>query len=512
VSVTDTRRSQGFSTAPAVYESMREALSRAARSIRERYRAVRRRLRRLERRELREFRGWIENTDNLLHVSVLVFAPLLIGVVTYVSNVLPVAAFLLFPPLASGTFTLFADPESEYSSPGKFVAGMTLGALMGWIALTATTALWYEAPAGPFQVQPGAAALGVFLTGVVTWALDLEEPTAFSTALLVLLVGGGEVVPGFGTTASGLAYVAGVAGSSSFVAVVFAIWHDRIYEERARYLYQTTKGDDHVLVPMVGATAEHTATFGARIAGAHDAGKVVLLGAAGSEAADPAPEGETATAARGGDPTPSADAVADELEAVAGDVETAVGVPCEVVVAEGELTSGLVLDTASAENCDLVVTPYEERHGSLSPFVKRLFDGSTDVVAFRSRTDRSEWRRALVAVARAGENAHAMLDFGSRVVGRGGRLALCTCIDDERERRRAEETLATLAETFAAAGQTIVARTTVERFLAANADNYDLVVVGASTDRTAASRFISPPTFERLSGVETDVAIVHRGA
>lgn len=37
------------------------------------------RLRRIERREVREFRLWIEHTGNLLHLTVLVFVPLLMG-------------------------------------------------------------------------------------------------------------------------------------------------------------------------------------------------------------------------------------------------------------------------------------------------------------------------------------------------------------------------------------------------------------------------------------------------
>jgi hypothetical protein len=37
-----------------------------------------------------------------------------------------------------------------------------------------------------------------------------------------------------------------------------------------------------------------------------------------------------------------------------------------------------------------------------------------------------------------------------------------------------------------------------------------MVFVGASRDRSAASRLISPPTFERLADIDADAAIVDR--
>lgn len=178
--------------------------------MRNRYHSAQRRLRRLERRELRELRRWLEDTENLLHLSSLVTVPLLIGAVTLLSNVSPAVSFLVYPPLASGTYTLFADPGGRYSSPRKFVGGMTVGALSGWIALEVSARLWYAVPPEQFQVNAAAATLGIFLTGVVTWGFDLEEPTAFSSALLVLVTGSEE-----------LAYVGGIAVSSLLVAGVF---------------------------------------------------------------------------------------------------------------------------------------------------------------------------------------------------------------------------------------------------------------------------------------------------
>ena len=234
--------------------------------LRRRLAALRRRAYRFERREVRQFRRWIETTSNLTRVSVLLFVPLLVGLVTLLANSVALVSFLLFPPLASGTYTLFSEPEGRYSDPRKFVGGMTVGALCGWGAVEFTATYVYGVPTSALGVDAGAAAVGVLLTGVVTWLLHLELPTAYSTALLVLITGAAQ-----------LAYVVGVALSATLVAIVFVVWRGQVYEQRARYLYRTTNADDHVIVPMRGETASQTAMFGARIAAAHDAGKVVLL-------------------------------------------------------------------------------------------------------------------------------------------------------------------------------------------------------------------------------------------
>src|SRR6056297_1496564 len=126
--------------------------------LRRRIRALLARLRRAERRELREFRRWAETTDRLVHLSVLVFVPLLIGLVTLLSNAVPALSFLLFPPLASGSYTLFANPRGKYADPGQFVAGLTIGAACGLGALWVSST-FLPAPAGRFQVAAGAAVL-----------------------------------------------------------------------------------------------------------------------------------------------------------------------------------------------------------------------------------------------------------------------------------------------------------------------------------------------------------------
>ncbi|MFC4248663.1 HPP family protein [Natribaculum luteum] len=492
--------------------------------VRARLVALARRLRRLERRELDALLRWVERTGNLQHVSVIVFVPLLIAAVTWLSNATDVISFLLFPPLASGTYTLFADPEGRYSTPWKFVGGMTAGALCGWFALV--VAAWVGLEGGPISAV--GAALGVFLTGSATWALDLEEPTAFSTALLVLVTGSAQ-----------LAYVVGIAASSTFIAIVFVVWRSRFYEERARYLYQTTRGDDHVLVPMQNGS-ETTARFAASIASAHEAGKVVLFGVVDEtparHAADEptSPEGESTsrdavdsresqTDGAGADAVRAderiaetaerARTVAQHLETLADDLETEYGVPCEVVVAvDGQASSNLVLQTARQNNCDLIVTPYEEHErGGLSSFIMGLFEGEIDVVVFRSCDGRHRWENALVAVRGAGDTARAMLDFAIRVAGSGGTTGVCTCIDRESRRRSAENTLADLVDAFTGRFETHVAAASVETYLSQVAPRYDVIFVGSSTDRSTASRFVSPPTFRKLRGLDSDVAIVHRG-
>jgi len=454
--------------------------------------AAGRRLRRLERRELASFGRWLQHTGNLLHLTVLVAVPLLIALVTLISNALAELSFLLFPPLASGAYTLFADPEGRYASPRKFVIGLVVGACCGWVALGLSVSL----PTFPTvaTVSPASAALSIFLTGAATWLLDVEEPAAFSTALLVLVT----------DDASPEAYVTSVAVFGALVAVVFSLWRSRFYERRAQYLYDTAQGDDHVLVPIRGDHdhAETTALFGATLAAAHDAGKVVLLTVLDEQSADAADVADTADAA--------ASETVTRLEGMARTVRTRAGVPCEVVVARGAPVPTTV-ETVANTNCDLVVTPYEEERGLLSPYVRGIFDSRYDSIAFRPTTGRRRWRRILVTVARPGDTAHAMLDFAARLAGRSGTLSVCTCIGTEVERREAEKRLADLAETVDVDVETRVARSRITDFIGANAEAYDLLLVGSSGERSRASRFVSPPTFERLHDVDCDVAVVDRG-
>ena len=479
------------------------------------YHASRRWLRRLERREIQAFRRWLEHPDNVLHISAIVFVPLLVGGVTWLANASPVVSFLVYPPLASGTYTLFSNPEGRYSSPRKFVGGLSLGAFSGWVVLELSVRYWTAAPLDPLQVPAGAAALAIFLTGLLTWGLSLEAPTAFSAALLVLVSGADQLV-----------FVAGITVSSLLVAGVFLVWRDRFYEERARYLFHSTQADDQILVPIRSEAPESLVMFAARLAAAHDAGKLVLMQTVSTDtieetasdvAADGASDPATVVASTDEEATETAEAeITDQLRTRLEDlqelVESFVTVPCEfAVVAEDGSAGETILETAELENCDLIVCPYEATDGEPSRFVKTILNGPKDAIVFRPSNSRTEWHHILVMVRGAGETANMMLDFAHRLIDSLGSISACTCISDAGDRRQTEVMLDNLVESFPDPIETRIDYGSVEEFLKTNARNYDLTVVGASTDRSAASRFFSTPTFKRINEVDCDLAIVHRG-
>lgn len=503
--------------------------------------AMARRLRRIERRELAEFRRWIEHTDNLRHLTIALVVPLLIGLVTALSETVEVVSFLLFPPLAAGTYTLFAEPEGRYSTPRRFVGGLTAGAASGWMALEVASRLLYAVPPGDLTVHAPSAALAVFLTALITWVLDLELPTAFSTALLVLTTGTTRV-----------AYVVGMILSACLVAGAFVVWRDRFYERRAQYLYGAVRGDDHVLVPVGERIDRPTVVLAAQLAAAHEAGKVVLLdvvdderiavaerkllaevgprgdlsepaGGAGADAdlgGRPGAEGEGGSGTEAGagadDRTVreaatrrAADEAAARLEREATRVRERFGVPCEVLVATGE-PAGATVATADEAGCDLVAVPLDPTSEEPSPLVGDVFDARIDAVALRAATGRESWNRVLVMVGWGGDVSHAMVDFAERLRGDGGVVSLCSCIDSEVERRRAESRLADLAETARGEVETRVTRTEVEAFLDVCQSSYDLVIVGSSGERSRASRLVAPPTYRRVAELDLacDVLVV----
>jgi hypothetical protein len=464
-----------------------------------------RRIRRVERPELDSIVDWLEHTPNLVHLSIVTFVPVIIGLVTYISN-LTAVSFLLFPPLAAGTYTLFADPHGRYSTPKVFVGGMTAGALAGWVALEVSRVLLSRG--GGAEVSAMGAAGAIFLTGILTWLLDLEEPTAFSTALLVLVTGREELL-----------YVVGIAITSTAVALAFWAWKTEVYDERANYLYGTTRADDRVLVPMREVGRDASTALGARLAAAHDAGKVVLVDVVPDETVAQA-EAELIETGKTDDAS-EARAVAEaqtavdravELSARADRVRDRFDIPCDVVVVAGDPESASVLtDTARDANCDLVVTALTtENGGPPDTLVRDLFTADIDVVALRSEAGATDWTHPLVTVGRDNRVAHAMLDYAQRLVGASGTVGLSTCISDETRRRAAESMLADLAETTTRSCETRVSRSAVNEFLRRADDEHDLILVGASTDRSAASRFLAPPTYERLEGIETDIGVVHR--
>ncbi|MGA9400654.1 HPP family protein [Haladaptatus sp.] len=230
------------------------------------YERVLSRLRRTRRRETEEFRRWLETSANLRHLTALFALPLLIAGITAISDRVSMLSFLLYPPLASGTYTLFSDPNGRYASPRNFVGSLGTGAVCGWFSVYFSETYLHIPDLQPLHAHPITAALAVFLTLVTTWSLSLELPAAFSTALLAVVVGVHQPT-----------YVLSVIISSLIVISIFSVWHTEVYQKRSRYLYQSTSGDDHVLVPMRGEYAEGAAMFAAKLAAAHDAGKVVLM-------------------------------------------------------------------------------------------------------------------------------------------------------------------------------------------------------------------------------------------
>jgi nucleotide-binding universal stress UspA family protein len=469
---------------------------------------IRRRIKRIERTETASVKQWLGHTDNLIHLSIVFFIPLLIGLLTLLSNRWEIISFLLFPPLASGTYTLFSDPEGQYANPVRFILSLSVGAGCGFVA--AASVEWLSLESNVVGINPLGAVSAVFLTGLITWIAKIEAPSAFATALLTLATE--RVEP--------LTYVASIIICSLIIGGAFTIWRHEFYEERAQYLYKTVKADDHILVPLQELADERLAFFAGRIAGAHEAGKLVLLrpASSSSDLIDTTASGtDNQSSDIVFDSETSIDDIADpatktvvkETERLANQIRTKAGVPCDVVVARGEMLSTTV-QTAQQTNCDLVTGSYaEEEADDYSSLTRGIFNAPIDSIVFRGgeKNERTQWRRILVMVARRGENAHGMIDFATRLAGSHGTVSVTSCILDEVERRPTERQLEQLVETASGNIETRVARSDPADFVHANAETYDLVFVGSSRDRSGASRFISPPTFHQIKQVDTDLAI-----
>lgn len=265
----------------------------------------------------------------------------------------------------------------------------------------------------------------------------------------------------------------------------------------------------------------------ARLAAPHRAGKVVLLDLVAEEWLAEAERTLLEDHGATGRPkeadtvdlpeeVPDHEAVVEaveRLETRAHEIETATDVPCEVIVATGGPDAGqTTLRTARRTNCDLVVSPYEVEDGQLSSFVRTLFQGDCDVLVHRTEGQRTEWNRILVPVRGASDVAHGMVEFATRLAGTTGFVSVATCVGSatERERRKAESMLSDLVEPFTGHIETRVATLEIDEFLERSAAEYDLVIMGASRDRSVASRLLSPPTFRRVGDLNVDVAIVDR--
>ncbi len=282
-----------------------------------------------------------------LRVPVVIAVPLVIAGVTVLANASDVVPFLLFPPLAAGTYVLFRRPEQ--ASPGQFVVGITTGAASGWLAV-----LVIGGTDPGLRVSPAGTALSLLLTAFVTIIIGVDEPMAFSTALLVLVTG-----------ATGAVYFLRVAVTSLLVAGLFVLYRDRVYEPGGRYLHRSRRGETVLVALWDGDAVAH---FGARLAGN---GRVVLLAPA--------------------DGTPTD--VAERTERLAEQLEDRYDVGCEVVVVPAGDRADRVSTAAVDLGANIVVVPVDS--APLDQF-ERLTRGTVDVAGLHSPSNRSRWRRALV--------------------------------------------------------------------------------------------------------------------
>lgn len=436
-----------------------------------------RRVRRLDLRNLTTRAGWVTSINRFRYATGLAFALLTIGIVTALSNTAELLSFLLFPPLAAATYELFAHPGDTSSSPRNLVLGLTSGAVAGWAAVTIVHPIFGQPPVDTFTVSVPAAVLTVLFTGILLWLFDIDLAPPFAVGLLVLLL---DIPPEI--------YVLNVAGASLLVAVAFHGWQQWVYDRRAEQLYGITSSRGNVLVPVRPTDDDDVARFGAQIAASDDASKLLLAGVSdGSDSRN-------------------------RIDGLATTIETEDDVPCEVVTSGTEMDSweNPIYRLARETNADLIVVPYKTENGRLARFIRHLFRSNVDVIVVRLSGSKTRWPRILVSVQRAGRIAHSMVEYARQLAGQSGRVSICTCISDERELRAAETMCANLAEAFAGEFETRVANEPVESYLADNGPRYDLVCVGAGTDRAPASRFLAPPTFQRLQNIDCDLAIVHR--
>ncbi len=432
-----------------------------------------------------EVLNWLKITENFVAVSVVLLVPVVIAAVTVASNTYAELSFLLFPPLASGAYTLFSNPDERYRSASNFIRGTTIGGLCGWSA----NVLIGGSPGG---VDPLAAGLAMFLVGVVTWITRLQTPSAFATALLVLTT----------TEASAVAYVTSVAAGSAIVAGVFIAWHEGVYKRRTQFLYGTLSTADHVAIPVTSAT-DPAIPLGAALAAAHDAGRVVIVGILEDRDGDEGENSEQAAIQLGETLSRTADGLAEQH-----------GLPCEAAVAAGDERTAIA-DAVQRTNSDLIVASGSPEDATR---IETALGLPTDTVALRSHGETGAWRRVVVMIARPGDIARAMLDFAARISAASHsessrystRVTACTCIRAESERRVAERLLASLVTTVDHPVETRISRDNHTEFVADNDDIYDLALFGAPHRLDDPARFITGEGADQLGSLGCDVAVVDR--
>lgn len=136
---------------------------------------------------------------------------LLLGGVTALANTVDGLPYLLFPPLAAATYSLFTRND-PWGFPWDVPVALTVGAASGWLAILVVSTV-YHIPQGPFTVSPYVVVLTVLVAGVVLHALSIELPPAFAVGLLLPFAGVPPAV-----------YTVNVALASTLVAAAYVAW------------------------------------------------------------------------------------------------------------------------------------------------------------------------------------------------------------------------------------------------------------------------------------------------
>ena len=410
-------------------------------------------------------RARLSDSTTLIRLSVLVVVPLIVAVVTWLSNVSDLVAFLLFPPLAAGTYSLIINPRD--ASPRTFVAGITAGALCGWGAVVITDSV--AGGTGGGFVSPTGAALSVLLAGLASWAFHLEEPAAFSTALLVLVTGTSEAI-----------YVAGMLASTLIVAAGFLLYRDRVYTPGVEYLYHTLDVAHSVVVPVTEPAGATRAHFAAQLAvDSESTGRIVLVG------------------------TASEDAQAGAIEELGATLEGTYGIDTELVVTSTEPTAAETTTVAQDTASDLVVAPFDPTAPeSFLPFLR----APTDVIGLKTTPNRRSWDRILVGISGREQTDRTLVEVADRI---GSELSLYHYTKPGEQRQARERLLGDLIDSVTATADTRIGSTPPEEFFPRAAAGYDLLAVGASMDRRALSRAVVPPRFYTVDA-DCDIAVINR--
>lgn len=140
-----------------------------------------------------------------------VLVAIVLGGVTALANAVHHLGYLLFPPLAAASYSLFTRRDA-WGFPWDVPVALTVGAAAGWLAIVVVTTV-HHVPEKPFTVSPAVVILTVLVAGVVLHALSIELPPAFAVGLLLPFAGVSPAV-----------YTLNVALASTLVAACYYGW------------------------------------------------------------------------------------------------------------------------------------------------------------------------------------------------------------------------------------------------------------------------------------------------